>query len=393
MDLTKSKKRKISDFFAPMPTKVTRYQRHTKTTDIKTTEEPSPIPLRKNVSPVNQGIQTDGVHEINSMKKEGLKFLVSRIASHEAKRATGNFKICSIADDHFFLKTAGKEEWEIHSDPDDGESDDSEYHTESYYDGERYQEDGDRVELGFLEDKSVEFLETIQEKDKTYRERWEETFHNYELKAEELSILPKNSASVDKMTQYGEDNPDEDFIKGVKYMAKEILRNERSRQELEFDESSDEEGCPSYNDCSNSCDGIECRKSYCQKCNGYNGCQCRCSTGECECDNFNRLDPDGSNSDDSNYSDKAWLEPRSKRSEVKEKTDEVKVRCDTCYDELCDCEECGCAEVKRNYEMNRKLFEQSKTPGDLVKDLGKKIIDIRHMRADLDEEPKWHGYY
>ena len=54
MDLTKSKKRKISDFFAPMPTKVTRYQRHTKTTDIKTTEEPSPIPLRKNVSPVNQ---------------------------------------------------------------------------------------------------------------------------------------------------------------------------------------------------------------------------------------------------------------------------------------------------------------------------------------------------
>merc|ERR1711911_275175 len=56
------------------------------------------------VSAVNQGTQTDGVYEINSMKKEGLKFLVSRVYNYETIRAIGNHKMCSIADDHFFLK-------------------------------------------------------------------------------------------------------------------------------------------------------------------------------------------------------------------------------------------------------------------------------------------------
>ena len=60
----------------------------------------------KNVSTIDQGTQTDGVYEITSMKKEGLKFLVSRIYNFESKPngCTQNYKLCSIADNYFFLQ-------------------------------------------------------------------------------------------------------------------------------------------------------------------------------------------------------------------------------------------------------------------------------------------------
>ena len=81
MDLTKSKKRKISDFFGPMPTKVTRYQRGQKvgstatekavSTEVQTEPVAEPVtqpqlPLPKNISPFDQGTQTDEFNEINS---------------------------------------------------------------------------------------------------------------------------------------------------------------------------------------------------------------------------------------------------------------------------------------------------------------------------------------
>ena len=174
MDSTKSKKRKISEVFGPTPTKITRSQSRRKTG-------------AKDVSSVNQGTQTDGAFEINSMKKEGLKFLVSRLSSHEAKRATGNFKMCSIADEHFFLKTEGTEEWEI----------------------EKKFVDADCPELDYLLQKAFDFLNTILVKDKSI---WH--ISNYELKLEEVRIPAENSNSTDKMTQYGEDSPDEDFFEG-----------------------------------------------------------------------------------------------------------------------------------------------------------------------------------
>ena len=209
MDLTKSKKRKISDFFGPMPTKVTRYQRDQKV-GAKATEKPvsaePQIPLRKNVSPVEQGTQTDGFNEINSMKKEGLKFLVSRISSYEAKRATESFKPCSIADEHFFLKTEGTEEWE-------SENEKKRYFIRIL----GYQEDFEAIidadcnELGYLNYKSIEHLDTIQQEDQKYREPWEEHISHYDLKSEKLPTPITNSALVDKMTQYGDDNLDDDF--------------------------------------------------------------------------------------------------------------------------------------------------------------------------------------
>ena len=394
MDLTKSKKRKISDFFGSMPTKITRYQRgNVIRIGAKAVEEPvstePQIPLRKNLSPVNQGTQTDGVYEINSMKKEGLKFLVARISSHESKRAVGDFKICSIADEYFFLKTEGTEDWEIDSDPEDAKND--------RFEDERYQEEyyranapdgvtpvyADHVELNFLEHKAIEFLETIQEKDKKYRETWEERIYNYRLDSEELSIPAKNSASVDKMTQYGEDNPDEDFFKGVKFMAKEILESESMRLNIQIDDDPLCELNDTDTICPDDCDGKTCYKSYCDYCWSHGGCECNCSTGKCDLN-----DSDGSDTDESK-SDKAWLpDPKVWLPKHKVKTS-IKSP-----SKECDCKECDCAENKipdLGYLFEKYQVWNSKTPGEMVKELAEKIIEVRYERADRDEEPKY-GY-
>ena len=68
---------------------------------------------------MNRGTQTDGVYEITSMKKEGLKFLVSRIYNCESKpdRCTGKYKLCSIADQHFFLQPGEEDRSKFNFDP------------------------------------------------------------------------------------------------------------------------------------------------------------------------------------------------------------------------------------------------------------------------------------
>ena len=68
---------------------------------------------------MNRGTQTDGVYEITSMKKEGLKFLVSRIYNLESKSdgCTRNYKMCSIADPHFFNEPGEEDRSPFNFDP------------------------------------------------------------------------------------------------------------------------------------------------------------------------------------------------------------------------------------------------------------------------------------
>ena len=74
---------------------------------------------KKNVSSADQGTQTDGNFEFTSMKKEGLKFLVSRIYNCESKPdgCTRKFKMCSIADEHFFLQPGEENRSKFNFDP------------------------------------------------------------------------------------------------------------------------------------------------------------------------------------------------------------------------------------------------------------------------------------
>ena len=170
----KSRKRKNNDLLSPLPAKVSRPVAMSKK------------PIKKLVS---QGTQTDGAYEITSMKKEGLKFLVSRIASHEANRATGNFKMCSIADKHFFLEALDEEveaedksaEIRVENDFDD-DSDEYDDRYKSDHGG-----DVEPHELDCLCFPALNFLTEIQGEDKKHYERWEEHASNYALKSEEIN--------------------------------------------------------------------------------------------------------------------------------------------------------------------------------------------------------------
>ena len=101
------------------------------------------------------------------------------------------------------------------------------------------------------------------------------------------------------MTQYGEDNPDEDFFEGTKFMAMKILDREARTQNVEIEQEektweyiaakNPKKGdCQNFEDCDDweDCDGVECRKSYCDRCGRYSSsgaCECPCATGKCVC--------------------------------------------------------------------------------------------------------------
>ena len=375
MDLTKSKKRKISDFFGSMPTKITRYQRgNVIRIGAKAVEEPvstePQIPLRKNLSPVNQGTQTDGVYEINSMKKAGLKFLVSRVFNYETSRATGNHKMCSIADDHFFLKPEDEKDeledkpcaYDVSDDDYEDEYDDS--YEDDYRSGADGFNDADAHELNHPCYKALDYLTTIQEKDNKHRDKWEEKMTV--LRSEKLTLSSETSTKVDQMTQYGEDNPDEDFFEGAKFMAIKILENESERQNVSIVDSDCNDSYYCDGDCPTDCHG-ECMKELCDRCDGT-WCKCDCEPEKrtkCECG----PDPDDSDSESYEY------DPDD---------------CD-CYSKECDCESCKCSEIKRTSSDKYRKYQiwNSKTPGDLIKELAKKMHDVRYQRAFEDTPCKY----
>ena len=148
-------------------------------------------------------------------------------------------------------------------------------------------------------------------------------------------------------------------------MAKEILENESRSLDIDID---DDPLCDeAETECPPDCDGKKCFKSYCNQCNGFDGCQCSCGKSDNE-------DSDGSDTDESKC-DKAWLpDPKAWLPKPKMK--------------YCDCKECDCFENKIPDEEDLGfLFERyqvwkSKTPGELVDELARKMVDIRYTRAD-----------
>ena len=137
------------------------------------------------------------------------------------------------------------------------------------------------------------------------------------------------------MTQYGEDNPNEDFFEGMKFMAIKILENESERLNIEIDSDySFEEGCDG--ECGNfrNCEG-GCMKSYCDHCD-HLGCNCDCDSRKCACG------PE--DSDDSYEYDSDDCE---------------------CFNKECACEKCKCADIRLKSGYNYKKYRvwKSKTPG------------------------------
>lgn len=320
---------------------------------------------------VNQGTQTDGVYEINSMKKEGLKFLVSRVYNYETIRATGNHKMCSIADDHFFLKPEDEKD-ELEENPsacNDADDDYEDEYDDSYdnvneSDADDSNDADGAHELNPLCYKALDYLGTIQEKDKKYRDKWEENMTV--LKSEEPTLTSETSTTVDEMTQYGEDNPDEDFFEGAKFMAIKILEHESERQNVSIVDSDCNDSYYCDGDCPSDCHG-DCMKELCDRCDG-NRCKCDCELGkrtQCNCG----PDPDDSDSESYEY------DPDD---------------CD-CYSKECDCECCPCSEIKKTSSDKYRKYQlwNSKTPGDLVKELATKMHDVRYERAFEDTPCKY----
>ena len=134
----KNKKRKISDFFAPLPKKVIRTHRGNESklktdageqdVEVKTERKvPSnestissdqasssselasvscgqaSISSEQASSSKSQSTQSD-CFEIDSNGKEGLKFLAERINNFESMRIHGNYELCSIADKRCYPK-------------------------------------------------------------------------------------------------------------------------------------------------------------------------------------------------------------------------------------------------------------------------------------------------
>ena len=265
MDKTKNKKRKITDYFSPVQ-----------------------IKIKSGDKMVTQGTQTDEVYEITSMKKEGLKFLVSRFFNYESKRATYSYRMCSIADDHFYLKSDTNESNSAASGIDANDS----IHFDLCYSA-----------LDFLRKTHGQYFGTFH-----YFDRDEETFDKYKLKAMELNLASPNSFMVDAMTQYGEDNPDEDFFEGMKFMAKRIIEYESQRLEIPIDDHWDLlYGCSEPFYC-NRCCNLGCRRNHLDSVDpvGTNGscdsteidsddstCPCtskKCFCEECDCVDNRRIE-------------------------------------------------------------------------------------------------------
>ena len=122
-----------------------------------------------------------------NMKHEGMKFMAERIINFEAKRIHGDFELCCIADENVYPKSI----------------------------------------KGIVE-KVMENLDAVQEKEQY--PNWERhEVRKVSLDSEELPKKKPKATMVDKITQYGEDNPDEDFQKGMIDIAKKVLDSESAR--------------------------------------------------------------------------------------------------------------------------------------------------------------------
>ena len=211
----KTKKRKISDFFAPLPKKVTRThlanESKVKTENTSETCKPDvevkierKVPSNQSttssekasisseqalISSVqvsnskSQSTQTD-CFEIDSNGKEGLKFLAERINNFESMRIHGSYELCSIADKRCYPKN----------------------------------------EQGIINMAHYN-LDVIQENDTLDSQ--------HAMKSSEI-MTHETADTRDKMTCWGEDNPHPDFLNGMKLMAYRIRKTELSR--LDYDE-------------------------------------------------------------------------------------------------------------------------------------------------------------
>ena len=193
----KTKKRKISDFFAPLPKKVTRTHRGNESKvktdsgeeDIegkierKVPSNESTISSEQASNSKSQSTQTD-CFEIDSNGKEGLKFLAERINNFESMRIHGSYELCSIADKLCYPKN----------------------------------------EQGIINMAHYN-LDIIQENDTLDSQ--------HAMKSSEI-MTHKTTDTRDKMTCWGEDNPHPDFLNGMKLMAYRIRKTELSR--LDYDE-------------------------------------------------------------------------------------------------------------------------------------------------------------
>ena len=189
----KSKKRKISDFFAPMPKKVTRTingKLSNKEVDQKPYIDDKDFDkTQTNCTSTDQATQTD-FFEVDCNQKEGLKFIAERIFNFESMRIHGNYDLCSIADKRSYPKT---EQAIIN---------------EAHYNMDIIQEYESQFSPSSSKSQEVNFPERMTEKEATHMNH--------------------------KTTCWGEDNPDVEFLSGMKFMAYRIRKTELSR--LDYDE-------------------------------------------------------------------------------------------------------------------------------------------------------------
>ena len=195
------KKRKISDFFAPLPKKITRtYQGKQAQGNFDDgsllTNANVEEATRKTVSSNNnqttsdQATQTE-FFEVHCNQKEGLKFLAERIYNFESKRIHGSYELCSIADKRSYPKT------------------EQEIINKAHYN-----------------------MDLIQEHETQYFSRSCKTQQPVEMPA---SMSEQETTHLNhKMTCWGEENPDIEFLNGMKFMAYRIRKTELSR--LDYDE-------------------------------------------------------------------------------------------------------------------------------------------------------------
>ena len=255
---------------------------------------------------------------------------------------------------------------------------------------------------------ALKYFKKIQRKNRTEHGRWDCETRNYEIKSEKpadskklTKKSTKKSVPVDKATQYGEDNPDEDFYEGALHMAMKILDREARTQNVEMVEEKTWEYFASKNpkrgdcmneDCENwsNCDGVECRKTYCDRCGpwsrSFTGCDCPCATKKCICYGTGSGSEEECDCDpeDECYCDLSNSEPQTCLSD-----NSPNAVCDSYNDCECDCDQCNCAENQKLGDENyqKYLVWRSQTPGELVEELAEKIIELRGGRYVPSRSP------
>ena len=253
----------------------------------------------------------------------------------------------------------------------------------------------------------MKYFKKIQRKNKTFHGRWDTDPRNYEIIADKPS-KDEELAVNDKGTQYGEDNPDEDFFEGAKFMAIKMVDREARTHHIQLDKEDYDSfsrdcggNCSKWPDCDE-----KCGKYFCRDCHRWDDarrtviyeCKCNCRKRECDCElEDSDFDPDDIDNSDSleEFDESDITDDNDDSAELKvlkaqgssgdtEDSDECDCK-DRTYSEECDCENCDCALTKLKessyYEIYKKYkLWESETPGDLVKELAEKIIELRGGR-------------